>query len=947
MQEHRNAVGLIRDGVAMAVLLIGLYWAKTYQYLLFHTLAELFSIITGAAIFIVAWNSRRFHADGYLTFLGIAFLFVAGLDLLHTLTYKGLSIFPGYDTNVPTQLWIAARYMESLSLLAAPWLIGRHIRPAWLLAGFTAVFVLMVLTVFQWGLFPTCFIEGYGLTAFKRTSEYVICIILLAAMAGLWSKRTQMDAQVLRLLLAAMAVTVAQELAFTFYHDAYGTWNFVGHCLKLLAFFLVYKAIVETGLAKPYELLFFNLRQSEQLARRQVTELEAVTAERRLAEEATRESEERFRTLALASFEGICISEEARIRDCNGQLAAMLGYEREELLGKEIADLLPLDAREMVLRNLRTAAEVTAEHELICRDGALVAVETHGKTITHQGRAVRITVIRDVTLRKQAEQTRQALLDAERAARAEVERAIRIKDEFLATVSHELRSPLSAILGWTRLLRVGRIPDVDHALGVVERSGEALAGIVDDMLDMGRIMSGKVRLNLQEAEPKSLTEDVVDGFRPPAQAKGITLHETYAPDMGSLYCDPARMRQVLSNLLTNALKFTPAGGRVFIGLRRRGERIQWWVRDTGQGIAREFLPQLFGKFLQADTGTTRRHGGLGLGLAIVKQLVELHEGTIRASSAGKGKGAVFVVTLPRARFTPFAADALAAPVSADEDADSDGLELPWGMDVLLVDDQPDALSVISRVLTDSRAHVIVATSVEEALRCFQERRPRLVVSDISMPGEDGYSLVRKIRALDDPQRPTICVALSALARPEDKERAMEAGFDAHLSKLAAPTAIVRSIRDLLLVIGDEPSAIMPGDEPSAEAPALPHGTHHLLLAEDNEVIAKMLKVCLEHEGYRVSTVPSVAAGIEVAAREPVHLLLSDLQLKDGMGWDLLAGLRETGAVPAIMMSGYSDEDAQERSRQAGFEAYLLKPVDADVLCDRIARVLARKPSAPT
>ena len=255
-----NKLVIIISGI---FILLGLYLLSLYSYLLFHNIAEIFSIIIACGIFMVAWNSRRFLDNNYLLFLGIAYLFIAGLDLVHALGYKGMAIFNGYDTNLATQLWIAARYMESLSLLIAPLFFGRAIRIRLIFASYIGVFFFSVLSVFG-NIFPTCFVEGAGLTLFKKISEYIISLILMGAIILLFQKRKEFDESVFQILIASIAVTITSELAFTFYVHAYGLSNLIGHILKIISFYLIYKAIIETGLVRPYDLLFRNLKKSEE-----------------------------------------------------------------------------------------------------------------------------------------------------------------------------------------------------------------------------------------------------------------------------------------------------------------------------------------------------------------------------------------------------------------------------------------------------------------------------------------------------------------------------------------------------------------------------------------------------------------------------------------------------------------------------------------------------------
>jgi len=261
------------------LVLAGLYLSSLYSYLLFHSLAEMFSVVIAIGVFAIAWNSRRFLENNYLLYLGIAYLFVGLLDLLHTLAYKGMGVFPGFGADLPTQLWIAARYLEAASLLLAPWFLNRRIHLGAMVSAYFLTFTLLVLSIFVWKIFPVCYVTGVGLTPFKKISEYVICAILAGALAFLWQRRNEFDAKVLRLIAWSIILTIGSELAFTFYVSVYGLSNFIGHILKILSFYLIYKAIIETGLVKPYNLLFRNLKLSEEALRKRTAELEFANRE--------------------------------------------------------------------------------------------------------------------------------------------------------------------------------------------------------------------------------------------------------------------------------------------------------------------------------------------------------------------------------------------------------------------------------------------------------------------------------------------------------------------------------------------------------------------------------------------------------------------------------------------------------------------------------------------
>lgn len=383
----------------------------------------------------------------------------------------------------------------------------------------------------------------------------------------------------------------------------------------------------------------------------------------------------------------------------------------------------------------------------------------------------------------QAERT--SLWESERTARAEAERAGRMKDEFLATLSHEIRTPLNAILGWTHILgkRARQDDELEKGLAVIERNAKAQSRIVADLLDMNRIVNGKLRLDMRSISIAPLVQSAVDTVLPSAAAKGLHLHADLDAACAPVRGDSERLQQVFLNLLSNAIKFTPTGGRVGVLLKPISAHVQISVADTGEGIDPAFLPHVFDRFRQADGSTTRRHGGLGLGLAIVKQLVELHGGSVGATSVGPGMGSTFVVMLPLAADQPQEPPAPDLPAPATPTHDSSPTDTIRGLKILCVDDEPDSRELIQRLLEVAGARVIAASSVAEALALIPRHRPDLIISDIGMPGEDGYSLLRHVRALPKDQGgQTVAVALTAYARAEDRQNAISAGFQYHLSK---------------------------------------------------------------------------------------------------------------------------------------------------------------------
>ncbi len=398
---------------------------------------------------------------------------------------------------------------------------------------------------------------------------------------------------------------------------------------------------------------------------------------------------------------------------------------------------------------------------------------------------------------RRAAEERIALLDSERNARAEAERSSQMKDEFLATLSHELRTPLTAILGWSQVLRRGGRGEADLQKGLqtIERNARAQAQLIEDLLDMSRIMSGKILLDIGAVAPAAVADAAIDTVRPAAAGKNIVIERDFQP-CGTVAADAGRLQQVLWNLLSNAIKFTPQDGTVRIGVREAGGHAEIVVADTGIGIGHEFLAHVFEHFRQADSSTTRRHGGLGLGLSIVRHLIEQHGGTVAASSAGEGRGATFTVRLPLAARVPGTErPGRASPPGGEQRAAGAGdLRDLGGLRVLIVDDEPDTRELIKRVLSDCNAEVVTADSAQAALSLLPRWQPDLLLSDIGMPEMDGFELLAQVRALgQDAGGNVSAIALTAFARAEDRLRTLAAGFTDHIAKPVEPLELVAAV----------------------------------------------------------------------------------------------------------------------------------------------------------
>ena len=399
-------------------------------------------------------------------------------------------------------------------------------------------------------------------------------------------------------------------------------------------------------------------------------------------------------------------------------------------------------------------------------------------------------------VRRLAEE-REQLLVAERAARAEMHRVNLLKEEFLANLSHELRTPLNAILGWAQLIATGKVgpQDVEQGMQAIARNARAQAQLIDDLVDMSRIVSGKVRLDVRDTDLSVVVQQAVDTVRPSVEAKEIRLRQVVDPLLGSVTGDPTRLQQVVWNLLSNAVKFTPRGGRIDVILGRVDSNVEISVNDTGAGIPPEFLPHLFERFRQLDSSATRTSGGLGLGLSIVKQLVELHGGHVRAASAGVGQGASFTVSIPLAavRF-----DEGREPQEPERGERTLGPVVDLsGLRVLVVEDETDARELIKRVLLQFRAEVVTAGNASEGMDVVRSQPPHVIVSDIGMPEVDGYQFLRRVRRLSVDQGGQVpAIALTAFARSEDRTRAMMAGYQVHLAKPIEPRELVATVANV-------------------------------------------------------------------------------------------------------------------------------------------------------
>ena len=521
--------------------------------------------------------------------------------------------------------------------------------------------------------------------------------------------------------------------------------------------------------------------------------------------ETLRTSEMRYRRLFESARDGILIlnADTLRITDVNPFMFELLNYTRDEFMEKELWEIGVFKdkaASQEAFRELQLTGYLRYENlPLQTKEGKLREVEFVSNVYDEGSHRVIQCNIRDITDRKRAEEERKLLLESAQAARAEADVANSIKDEFLATLSHELRTPLTSILGWSHLLDNGKLDEeaAKRAVETIVRNAEAQKLLIDELLDISRIIIGKLRLDVGPVQLAPMLESIVDGMRPAADARNIQLRTALDQSLDPIFGDPDRLQQVFWNLLSNAIKFTSQGGKVLVRLERADSNLEITISDTGQGIARELLPYVFDRFRQSDSSSSRTHGGLGLGLAIVRQLVELHGGTVSAESPGEGEGSTFKVRLPVRSVRQEPDDRANSVVKIPDEVSTKPVPSLDGMNVLVVDDDWDSRELVTVVLKASGAEVVSVTSAIEALRELALRRFDVLLSDVGMAEMDGYALISQIRQLPAERGGKIpAAALTAYAGIENQRRALSAGYQVHIPKPIGPSELITAVARL-------------------------------------------------------------------------------------------------------------------------------------------------------
>ena len=638
--------------VVASLILLGLYLTSLYSYLLFHSVVEAFTIVVSCSIFIIAWNSRRFIDNHYFLFIGIGFLFVSIIDLIHTLGYKGIGVFPEYGNTLSTQLWISARYIQCLSLVIAPFFIHRRFKLNLVIFVYLAAVAGVLVSIFYLRNFPTTFIDATGVTSFKVTSEYLISLIFLVSIFLLIKYRRDFDKKVLNILVLSIAFNIAAELALSSYINLYGAANIIGHFFRLSAYYLIYLAIVETGLTKPYNLLFRNLKQGEEKLRKHNVQLEETVAlrtaelramnadllkeigERRNAEDYLKRSEKKYSTIVEKGNDGIIVIQDGNVIFANAKITEMTGFSREENLGRPFLDFVAPDHVMSLAERYQkrmNGEPVADRYETVLRhkNGGLIYVDVSNSIIENEGKPATMSIIRDVTeKRKLLEQA----MAQDRLASVGL---------LVAGVAHEIKNPLTSVIGFSDLLlQNSDCKKFSEDLKIINDEAKRTVQIVDNLLTFARKQpAGKVELQMNEQINKVLA------LRAHEHMGSNIIVQTYlAPGLPCIMGNSSQILQVLFNLVVNAeqamVDFN-GKGTLTVRSNQEGGVVRVSIADDGPGISPENMSKLFTPFF-----TTKPAGkGNGLGLSICHGIVTEHGGKIWAESE-LGKGATFIIELP-------------------------------------------------------------------------------------------------------------------------------------------------------------------------------------------------------------------------------------------------------------------------------------------------------------
>lgn len=623
------------------------------NYLLFHTSIEMFCTLISFGILVIALNTYSNSKNSSLTFLGIGYGFVGVLDIVHSLSYKGMNILPRVTTaNIPTQFWIAARYMEASIILVALILVYKSIKniaPLKVLGSFFLITTIISLTILKWNTFPDCFVEGTGLTTFKVISEHIIILILLCSLVFLFKIRKSLDHEICMFMALSVIFTIISEVCFMVYNDVYVISNMMGYNFKALSFYCIYKAIIEIGLRNPYKDLFNKLNDISE-------RLQEESNHRMTMEKIILENNECYDLLIDNSKDAIFIHVDEKIIFANDALVSLIGAASfKEVVSRKVINLMPIDIREDITRRMRDRYSKKVlkdiyETKLLKDTGEVIDIELRAAYFNYKGTGAGLVIVRDITSQKQVEKLKIDIFKSNEKLK-ETQDFNKLITEFFSNISHELKTPLNVILGAVQVMELYYSKEnyiysnQDKHLKVMKQNCYRLLRLVNNLIDLSKIDSGFLKLNLSNHNIVNIVEEITLSVAEYIENKGVILIFDTDVEERIMAVDPDKIERIMLNLLSNAIKFTNPKDKILVSMTNREDWIVISVKDTGIGIPEDKLKVIFERFGQVENTLKRNKEGSGIGLALVKSLVDLHQGKISIKSI-LGKGSEFIIELP-------------------------------------------------------------------------------------------------------------------------------------------------------------------------------------------------------------------------------------------------------------------------------------------------------------
>lgn len=658
-KKHFNKMGLFLIGSGL-FLYICLYLTQFYNYLLFHTTVEMIGVFSSFMIFVfilAVW--KHLENNNFLSFLGVSFFSVGVIDFTHTLTYKGMVIFHGMNGDIPTQLWILGRYVQCFSLLIGCLLLksNKQINKYRTFLIYLVIVFFSLCSVFNWKIFPHCYIDGQGLTTFKVVSEYIICVVLIISLIVLWKNRNFFSFEIIHFLLLSITIQIISELFFTSYVNVYSFSNFMGHYFKIISNLFFCGAIIQIAMASPSKSLYLSLEKREAQLQETNWKLIQEINEREKILKALTESDELLRNTIEYSPVPIMIrAEDGEVLKISRVWTEITGYTLEDIPTINAWTEKAYGSKKLIVQNeimetFKKIGRKDGEYDIMTKNGGLrtwlLTASSIGKLT--DGRKVAMTSVMDITERKHTEK-------ALEEAKIQAEKANTAKSQFLANMSHEIRTPLNGIMGMLQVLEMTELDEEQREYVKLSRaSSDALLNLINDILDYSKIEAGKLEFEKNKFSIRELMKEAEMLFKLSSNKKGIVLESFIDNQVSDMVLgDSFRLKQILSNLIGNAIKFTKEG-RIDIAVHcveipsDKNTKLVFTVQDTGVGIKQDKISQLFKSFSQADASTTRHYGGSGLGLAICKGLVEKMQGEIWVESK-ENEGSMFCFTCVLEKF---------------------------------------------------------------------------------------------------------------------------------------------------------------------------------------------------------------------------------------------------------------------------------------------------------